>query len=139
MIVLCVLVTAPQAQETAQTTTPEAPAFDYPDTRQGEIAAAFVASFNSGDEETVSAFIAEYGNETWQEGEAKELYSYNRLHQLLGELMPLSVIDSKDADIVVLVKSASIGSYFNVGITLDEASPAMLDEVFIRPAARPKG
>jgi len=136
---LFMLAAAPYAQNANEGAKAETTAFDFPKNREGEVAAAFIEAFSSGSEENLSAFMAKFGSEAWQAKGSEEVYSYKRMHQLLGSLLPHSIVESKDADIVVLVRSKSIGAYFSVGLTLDEGTPRMLDDHFIRPAARPGG
>ena len=132
---LCLVVAPTSAQENDGK---EAAAFNFPDDRAGTIAEAFITTFNSGEQATVSDFLSTYTSEERREEMEKELWAYKRLFELLGTLTPQSVVDSKEADIVVLVRSEAVGSYFNVGISLDEGAPAMLDEHFIRPGSAAK-
>lgn len=130
----------PQAEEAAKgSTKPSAvKGFDFPSNRSGEVAEAFITTFNSGDSTSVSGFLADFCSEARRPELEKELWAYGRLYELLGALTPYSIAESSANSIVVLVRSDNVGSYFNVGITLDDGTPAMVVEHFIRPAAPPK-
>jgi hypothetical protein len=114
--------------------------FEYPKGRAGEIGRAYVEAFSSGDDSLATQFYNTYlSAPAMDERPLKDqLWRYHHLYDLLGVLIPQSVVENKPSSLILLVKSEAIDSYFHVGLELDSASPAKLSDVYIRPAPRPK-
>ena len=114
--------------------------FEYPSGRIGEIAEAYVRMFSSADDSLASKFYYNYLSPAAMEEHPlkDQLWRYHHLHELLGVITPLSVVENKETGLVMLVKSEAIESYFHVGLELDGEKPPKLKDFYIRPAPRPK-
>ena len=111
----------------------------FPETRVGEIAAAYIEAFNSGDPEYVREMELKYRAPANLEERPIEqrLQRYPQMHQALGILRPRVLDEVTPTSLTVLAESDGMGGWVSIRFSLDDADPPMLDVVAIRPAADP--
>jgi len=114
--------------------------FEYPEGRMGDVAAIFLHAFDSDGDAAIADFHKTYLSEAALKAHPldQQLWRYNSMAGMLGTLTPQKVVEKKASSLVLLVKSEEIGTYFHLGLEFNDAKPKMLDDFFIRPAAKPK-
>ncbi|MEJ2720920.1 MAG: hypothetical protein P8181_07235 [bacterium] len=115
-------------------------AFEYPAGPPAEIARAFVAAFNAGDESAMADFCTTHQSETALEERSlkSQLYQFGGLCRMLGTISPFSVTDRSSSKIVLLVRSEKLGTWFNVGVEMDKNQAGKASHVYVRPAPPPE-
>ncbi|UCH85041.1 MAG: hypothetical protein JSW50_04960, partial [Candidatus Latescibacterota bacterium] len=105
--------------------------FAYPDGPSGEIARAYVEAFSSGADSLMIAFHESYLSEKGiEEASIKtRMWEYRRLHNMLGTLLPHSVVKNDDSSLVLMVKSKKLDTWFQLGIEMDADSTGMVLDV----------
>lgn len=139
LIVLFGAPLGPAAQNAASRPESSDTSFTYPKERRGEIARAFIDAFNSGDENRMRDFHYSFGADATTNSETVEdaVWQNQRLHKLLGALVPYRLARSDDSTLVLLARSDTLKSWFHVGFELSRTEPAQVMGQFIRPAPRP--
>ena len=141
LLVIFLIPSIPLADDAVPREAPNEPAveFTYPNGSLGNIAEAFIEAFNTGDEGVVADFYAERKSEAALEKQSlnTQLYRYRSLYGLMGRLTPHSVLDLENSMIVLLVRSEKRGTWFKVGLELEDCVAGKLSHHYLRPAPPP--
>ncbi len=107
----------------------------FPDTPAGRIVQAFIAAFNSGDEDEMRVFSETHRSKSALESKSMKdrLEQYRELHSDWGRLDVRSVESSDERNVTVTVKPERGFSGLEMTFQFESAPPHKLSEIRIRP------
>jgi hypothetical protein len=111
----------------------------FPETPAGRCAAAYVRSFNSGDESAVREFELANRSESSLKARTMEerLSQYRELRKEWGTLVPRQIRSQADTQIEVLIDTQASGECFAFGFEFDKAVPGKLVAIRIEGPVSP--
>ncbi len=112
---------------------------EFPATRAGEIAAAYLAAFNSANPEQIKVFETNYRSATAlaKRSVTERVPRVIGITQQLGELEPAEIQSATEFEIKILVKSLSTQMWLLLTLGLEEAAPYKLAGMSMAPASAP--
>lgn len=115
-------------------------AFDFPETRAGEVAKAYIESLNSGDLAKLQAFSTKYRSAASLAKRSPEERAKRSmgLHEQMGALVPAMVADETENSLTLTVRADKVGMWLSCKFDLEEAAPYGLVTVTIMPTSSPE-
>ncbi len=115
-------------------------AFEFPATRAGKVAQAYIESYNSGDLAKMAAFVSEYRtpdaveNSSPEERAQRTLGLYNQV----GAFEPVKVKDASETALTLIVRSPKMNMWLSCAFELEEQEPYRLRQIRIMPTSAPE-
>jgi CubicO group peptidase (beta-lactamase class C family) len=117
-----------------------APEFVYPDTRAGEIARAYIASFNSADSVSIREFESRYRSA----GALEKRSLDERVPRVLGliaqvgTLRPATILEEGPNSLTLVAHASAADMWLNCTFTIEAEPPHKLVSVAMAPGAAPQ-
>ncbi len=114
--------------------------FTFPDTRVGEIAKAYITSFNSADSVTIRAFETRYRSAGALEKRSldERLPRVLSLTAQVGTLRPAKILKEEPTRLTLIAHASAADMWLNCTFTIEADPPQKLETVAMMPGASPE-
>lgn len=112
----------------------------FPDTRVGEIAKAYITSFNSADEVTIRAFETKYRSAGALEKRSldERIPRVLSLTAQVGTLRPAKILKEDPTSLTLIAHASAADMWLNCTFTIEAGPPQKLESVAMMPGASPE-
>ncbi len=124
----------------AEAPEPESSSVVLPNTPAGKMAKAYFAAFNETDIQTMREFTAQHRTEASLTRVSLDdrMAQHGQIKGMLQKLELKSITKTEEKNLVVLVFSEPVQSWFEIGFTLNDETPPKLEGFALKPVSAPE-
>jgi CubicO group peptidase (beta-lactamase class C family) len=137
--VITSLVSSTSVNEPGTGNRPGASSIDWPNSRAGQCAKAYITAFNAKDDDAVRSFYKKNKSpSSLKKRSVEDRLSQVRLNRSqLGKLKVVALKVYSDLDVEVIVQPAKIEMYLGFRFKMEEKPPHYLDSIIAKPTSPP--